>query len=43
MEVNQDLEMNDTPPFEITFWVNETENYTKSERPRFCKYKGLHV
>ena len=27
MKVNQDLEISDTPPFEIIFWVNKTESY----------------
>ena len=43
MKVNQELEMNETPPFKIIFWINETENYTKSQGQDVVNYKGLDV
>ena len=37
--------MNETPPFRIFLWINETKNYTKSDELQgqvAVYYKGLH-
>lgn len=43
MKVNQELELNETPPFKILFWISDTENYTKSEVKYVVNYTGFHV
>ena len=31
MKLHQELEINETPPSKIFFWINGIKNYTKSE------------
>ena len=35
--------MNETPPFRIFLWINETKDYKKSDGQVAVNYKGLHV
>ena len=43
MKANEELEKNETPPFGIYFWINESKNYTKSEGWDVVKYIDLLV